>query len=85
MIINNFTPTEKAIMNVLADGQPHTPEELHSCLPDDLGPRSNIHPHITNIRKRLNLIGEDIGTAYVKGKLHYRHVRLLDSATSKDS
>ncbi len=79
MISNNLTPTQKAMLCVLADGRPHTREELHACLPDELGALSNIQNHIAAIRKTLRSRGEDIVCEYHKRSLYYRHVRLLAS------
>ena len=65
------------MLAVLADGQPHTRDELHACLPDELGPGSNIRPHLSAIRKRLRLIGEDVICEWKDRKYLYRHIRLL--------
>lgn len=81
-----FTRTQSAMLDVLADGMPHTRMELHACLDDELGPLSNICMHISNIRKILRPKGQDIVCELVhvtiKGgsKIQYRHVRLLASA-----
>lgn len=83
-MVNTFTPTESRLLAVLADGQPHSRRELHACLPDDLGALSNIQPHLTVLRRRLRLRGEDIvcelNTNGHPG-IRYRHVRLLVNTT----
>jgi DNA-binding CsgD family transcriptional regulator len=76
----HFTPTQRRILQVLADGEPHRPTELAAQLDDDMGPVSNVKPHLTAIRKLLRLRGEDI-LCVVPGPphrrcLHYRWVRL---------
>lgn len=76
---NGYTPTQKRMLAVLRDGLPHTREELHACLPDDLSELRAIQAHISHIRKHLRVVGEEIVCEYYLRKLHYRHVRLLDS------
>lgn len=49
-----LTPTQRAILKVLSDGQLHRREELHACLVDELGPLSNVQPHISRLRKHLH-------------------------------
>lgn len=72
-----FTNVERRILNVLSDGLPHRKEELHPCLADELGPLTNLHPHITNIRKKIRPKGEEIVCELVARRINYRHVRLL--------
>lgn len=79
---SKFTPVQLKMLEVLSDGRPHTKEELHACLADELGPLRNICAHITGIRKQLQRRGEDIECiAPAKGRrTMYRHIRLLASA-----
>jgi DNA-binding CsgD family transcriptional regulator len=74
----SFTPTEQRILDVLADGMPHTREELAACLWDELAERSTIKFHISKMRSRLQAQGTtivcELGFAR---KFYYRHVRLL--------
>ena len=77
--MNDFTLTQQAMLDVLADGLPHTREELHACLPDELGPLGNIRRHLVAIRKVLRPKGHDIVCERVRRRSHYRHVRLLGS------
>ncbi len=72
-----FTPTEQRMLAVLADGLPHTRQELHACLVDDMGPLSNIQMHLSSIRRMLRGQGEDV-VCELKGKIYYRHVKLLN-------
>jgi hypothetical protein len=76
---NAFTPVQRRMMAVLADGLPHTSRELHACLEDDLGPLRNIAAHLTAIRKVLRPRGEDILTRLGANGTTYLHVRLLPS------
>ena len=77
MVGNGFTPTENAMLRVLRDGMPHSREELHACLPDPLNELNRIQIHISNIRRKLRPIRENIVCELCEGKPHYRHIRLL--------
>ncbi len=74
---DEFTKTQTAILAVLSDGQPHTREELHKCLPDDMTEMAAVRVHVCNIRKLLRPKGEDIICELKNSKIHYRHVRIL--------
>lgn len=77
MPVQEFTPTEKKILAVLVDGMRHSREELHSCLPDDMGALGNIRDHVSHLRKKLRPKGQDIVCELYLAKIYYRHVRLL--------
>lgn len=77
---DRFTPTERKILAVLADGMRHPRRELHDCLYDETGPLSNIRAHITQLRKTLRPRGEDIVCELFSGGIYYRHVRILAPA-----
>lgn len=72
-----YTKTQQAMLAILADGRPHTREELHACC----GPssRSVIQFHISTIRRKLAAKGEDIVCVRRGHSLFYQHVRLLVS------
>jgi hypothetical protein len=55
-----YTPTQQRILNMLRDLKPHSDEELKVCLDDELGPASNIRPHLTHLRKIIRFAGYDI-------------------------
>jgi hypothetical protein len=74
---NGFTPTQKAMLDVLSDGKRHTKEELHNCLPDELGPMANIKAHLTAIRKKIQPTGQDIVCEYRYKVFYYRWVRMI--------
>lgn len=80
MSVNHFTPTERRILNVLADGLPHRREELHACLPDELGAVANVYMHVTNLRRKLAKRGEAILCEFYLGSYYYRHVLLRAEA-----
>lgn len=72
-----YTPTERRMLAVLADGMRHPREELVACLWDELSKPSTIQYHLSNIRKVLRPMGQDIICEYYQHTFFYRHVRLL--------
>ena len=75
---NGFTPTQKKMLDILADGRIHTKEELHTCCgPSSL---SVVAVHIVYLRKKLRPIGQDIVCVFERRRIHYRQVRLLGPA-----
>lgn len=74
-----LSPTQRKMLEVLADGLPHSREDLHACLWDRDGALSNIRAHISALRKHLREHGENIVCELHKRTIHYRHVRLLRS------
>ena len=75
-----FTRTERRMMEILADGLPHSRRELHACLPDELGALKNIWTHLSRIRKKVRLKGEEIVCVIHNRTVHYRLVRLVANA-----
>lgn len=67
-----WTPTETAILNVLGDSCPHKLEEIRDGY-DKYIELSTIQNHLTNIRKKLGPIGQDI--IFRDGR--YRWVRIV--------
>lgn len=80
MAVNGLTNVQKKMLAILSDGLPHSRQELHACLSDDMGPLSNIQSHISGIRKVLRPKGQDILCEIFNRTVHYRQVRLLASA-----
>lgn len=78
---NHYTPTQKAILKVLGDGLPHTKEELHTCLSDELSDVTALRFHISNLRKKLEPQGMTILCHNMgrKGGFRYQWVRILTS------
>lgn len=70
-----YSPTRQKIMDLLADGQRHTREELRNCLFDELGVATNIHAHLTGLRQQLRPFGEDISCTSVSGQRYYQKVK----------
>lgn len=64
------------IASILEDGEPHSYDKLAAyCAPSS---RSAIQHHISEIRKDIRHNGMDILVEYVKGKFHYRQVKLIN-------
>lgn len=77
---NNFTPTQKRILDVLADGLPHRRDELLDCLDDPLcSTRENLQAHLTRLRVKLRPAGHDIICQLLNNCLHYRHIVMLST------
>jgi DNA-binding winged helix-turn-helix (wHTH) protein len=72
--VADFTPTQRRILDVLADRMPHRREELHACLPDDLGALANLRFHLSQLRKVLRPHGQDIICQLYRNRLHYRQI-----------
>lgn len=49
----DFTPQESRILNKLADGRPHSRDELLECLDDELSDKISLLMSISRIRKKL--------------------------------
>jgi hypothetical protein len=76
-----FTATQEKILAVLADGMPHTREELRQCFDDGSGVLSNgtgrVRVELCKVRKILRPMGQDVICEFHARNLYYRHVRLL--------
>jgi DNA-binding response OmpR family regulator len=75
-----FTPTERRMLDMLSDGQGHRKEELHTCLSDELSSVETVRVHIHTLRKKLQRSGHDIVCVINKGDAYYRHVITLPKA-----
>ena len=72
-----LTPTQQKIIDLLSDGLKHSREELHNLINPNAN-KSNVHIHISQLRKLLLSRGEDIAGEVGFGmRITYRHVRLL--------
>lgn len=77
---SEFTATEQRIMDVLADGEIHSREELQECCPGNSygsnGPKA-FQMHLSNIRKKINPKGLDVICQLQLRKSWFRLVRLV--------
>jgi hypothetical protein len=74
---SNFTPTEYRIMEVLQDGLPHTREEIHGCLQDELSSLDAIKPHICSLRPKLEKQKLGILNTRLQGRKCYQLIGLV--------
>lgn len=64
-----WTPTERRILDVLSDGDPHPVRDLIVCLPDsEGGDTGNVADHVSLIRRKLRPLGHDIVLEIVRGR-----------------
>lgn len=75
---SKFTPTQRRMLTILADGKAHTRQELFACLSDDMADLSAIKWHLSKLREKLRPMGQDVICEINMG-IKYRHVRLLAS------
>ena len=87
---NKFTPTQVRMLQVLSDGEPHTYQELHNCLRDELSYKGNMYCHITILRKKLlretpkQTIICEVNGGWRRERM-YRHVILLSKSPTSVS
>lgn len=72
-----FTPTQLRIVQLLADGEAHSREEIQKVLWDDQADVAAVRVHICHIRKTLRLMRQDI-VCELNGAVKYRRVKYLD-------
>lgn len=77
MVMDNMTPTQQRIMDVLSDGYAHKRADLLACI-DELAEPSALRQHIRRMRKVLRPRGEDI-VCVLTGTigLGYRWIRIV--------
>lgn len=78
---DRLTPTQRRLLAVLADGQPHSRHALRACLFDDLGSLSNIKAHLSHLRGKLRPEGQDIACVRLGDAIYYRLVTLSLAGT----
>jgi hypothetical protein len=67
----------KKMLDILSDGMPHTAEELHACLWDELSPVGNIRKHLSLLNQYLKPKAMIILHQSLNKRWHYRLTRLL--------
>ncbi len=77
MTTPTYTPTEQRLVAMLSDGKTHSRRELLTCIDDDQAEFSNLQWHLSQVRKQVRPMGQEI--MFVSGNCvsGYRHVRLL--------
>ena len=77
--VPGLAPVPARILAMLSDGLPHHRDELAKCLEDEYAAGTAVYPRLTHLRAHLRLRGEDILVQFIKGRAHYRVVRLLSN------
>ncbi len=77
MDLNQFTPTQQRILELLEDGMPHHRKELIACLNDELADRILLNQRLCALRKKLRPEGHEIICELGKKTIWYRHVLLI--------
>lgn len=76
--MSDFTPTQRNILRLLADGKPHARDEIHmlccECAEVDV-----VRAHISMMRKVLAERGEDVVCITRNRRSFYQHVRLINA------
>ncbi len=75
-----LTPTERRLYDLLADGLPHTYEEVRGCVADELTERKNVNLHLFKLRQKIGDRGLDVVARGQNGTTTWRMVRYLNSA-----
>lgn len=68
-----FTPTQKRIMEILKDGHAHPVAELWATIGDEQSVASNLKMHISLLRRVLQRHGKDI----ISERGHHTSYRLV--------
>lgn len=51
--MGEFTPQERRVLNALADGKPHSIDELMQCLWDEMSGRGALISLVSKLRRKL--------------------------------
>jgi len=72
-----FTKTEQKVLALLGDGLPHPQKEVYLLFENPHMSMSTMWSHLSNIKQKLRLIGQDIICGSVGRRKFYQQVRLL--------
>lgn len=75
--IEELTPTEHRMMQILGNGERHSIKKLRVCLNDDRALLDTVRDHVANLRKKLRKYGEDVALVKDSSGSYYQLVRLL--------
>ena len=70
-----FTPTQRRIIDLLKDGQPHKRDEVRQCV-DDLASLETLKQHLIELRKKLRPHGYDVICQILNRGYHHRLIRV---------
>lgn len=74
-----FTPTEKRILHLLSDSEPHVTAEMMECLYDELSTMFALHMAVNRLNKKLIHRRQQVIRQDINNRIYYRHVRLLNA------
>lgn len=74
----HFTPIEKELMRVLADGEPHLIKDMPALI-DSQATKHNVANHLWRIRSKIEPYGHAIIVECIDRRLYYRYVILVSS------
>jgi hypothetical protein len=75
--MDRYTPVERRMLQLLADGKPHCQDEVKACLHDEQASLSNVRAHICRLRKKLVPLKQTIRTELSPPhSTHYRQIAL---------
>lgn len=75
--MDKYNATQRRILQFLSDGLPHKTKDVLKEVLDEFGTIENLRVHVSQLRAKLRMIGEDILCEYKDRGFWYRHVRLL--------
>ena len=70
-----FTPTQRRIVDLLKDGQPHRRDDVRRCV-DDLASFDTLQVHLTHLREKVRPHGYDIICQVLNRQFQYRLIRV---------
>lgn len=74
----HFSPTEKKLLQVLADGKPHAVKLLMPLLGDELADKGNLSDHMLRIRRKIEGLGHNVVCVFRKRRMHYMYILTLE-------
>ena len=76
---NGFSPTQQAIMNVLADGKIHSRNEVMECLDDPEPTYNQLNQALFRLRKKLEPRGKYIDCVIQGTRRYYRFATFVET------
>lgn len=73
----HFSPTQQRIVDLLSDGLLHSKEEIYGMLLT-ANSVNHIQMHISNLRKIMRPVGQDIRYILENGSSYYQLVRCIN-------
>ena len=72
LVIDQLTPIQQRMLNVLKDGLPHHRNELQACLDDELASPKAMVRQLSQMRKLLRMKGLNVVCRAFGGRSYYR-------------